>query len=107
MPGYLLHEGATVLCAHAPGQATPAVTNPRVSVSGQKIVTKSSQYTISGCALASSGSAPPCATAQWITAAVRVKAGGTEVLLKDSQSTCIPTGTPLNVSVTQVRVKGQ
>ena len=28
MPGFLLHQGATVLCAHA-GQATPTVPNPR------------------------------------------------------------------------------
>jgi hypothetical protein len=29
------------------------------------------------------------------------------VLLQDSQATCVPTGTPLTVAVTQVRVKGQ
>jgi len=49
---------------------------------------------------------PPCATAQFVTAATRVRAGGVPVLLQDSQSTCVPTGTPLNIVVTQVRVKG-
>lgn len=106
MPGYLLHLGATVLCTHAPGQATPVVTNPRVRVGGQPIVTQTGQYVIAGCALTGTPN-PPCATAQWITAALRVRAGGVPVLLQDSQSTCIPTGTPLNVAVTQVRVKGQ
>jgi hypothetical protein len=105
MPGYLLHLGATVLCAHAPGQAQPVVTNPRVKVSSQPIVTQTSQYMIAGCALTGTTS-PPCATAQWITAALRVRAGGVPVLLQDSQSICVPTGTPLNVVVTQVRVKG-
>ena len=50
MPGFLLHMGATVLCAHA-GQAQPTVTNPRVTVSGQPIVTQSAPYTVAGCTL--------------------------------------------------------
>ena len=104
MPGYLLHVGATVLCAHA-GQAQPIVSNPRVRVSGQPIVTQSSTYTIAGCSLSSVPS-PPCVTAQWVTAATRVRAGGMPVLLQDSQSICTPTGTPLNILVTQLRVKG-
>jgi hypothetical protein len=105
MPGFLLHLGATVLCSHPPGQAQPVVTNPRVTVSGQPIVTQTSQYVIAGCALATVPS-PPCATAQWVTAATRVRAGSVPVLLQDSQSVCVPTGTPLNIIVTQVRVKG-
>jgi len=104
MPGYLLHVGATVLCAHA-GQAQPIVSNPRVRVSGQPIVTQSINYTIAGCSLSSVPS-PPCVTAQWVTAATRVRAGGMPVLLQDSQSICTPTGTPLNILVTQLRVKG-
>ena len=50
---------------------------------------------------------PPCATAQWTTGALRVKASGTPVLLQDSQSTCVPTGTPLSVMVVQARVKAK
>lgn len=104
MPGFLLHMGATVLCMHA-GQAQPMVSNLRVKVSGQPIVTQTSTYTIAGCTLASIPS-PPCATAQWVTAATRVRAGGTPVLLQDSQAICAPTGTGLNILVTQMRVKG-
>jgi hypothetical protein len=63
MPGYLLHLGAAVLCSHPPGQAQPVVTNPRVRVSSQPIVTQTSQYVIAGCALATVPS-PPCVTAQ-------------------------------------------
>jgi hypothetical protein len=108
MPGFLLHEGATVICAHTPpGQAQPTVPNPnpRVKVSNQPIVTQTTPYTITGCGLAAIGS-PPCATAQWMTGATRVKAGQIPVLLQDSQSICAPTLTALSIKQTQVRVKG-
>ncbi len=105
MPGFLLHVGATVMCAHG-GQAQPTAPNPRVRVGGQAIVVQSTPYAISGCALppptAGNG---PCVTAQWITAALRVRADGQPVLLQDSQSTCTPTGTPLTVMSAQMRVK--
>jgi hypothetical protein len=104
MPGTLLHLGATVLCMHA-GQAQPVVSNPRVKVGGQPIVTQTSTYTIAGCALTGTTN-PPCATAQWQTAATRVKAGGVPVLLKNSQARCVPTGTGLKIVATQPRVKG-
>ncbi|MEI2579936.1 PAAR-like protein [Scytonema sp. PRP1] len=104
MPGHLLHQGATVLCTHG-GQAQPVVPNPRVRVSGQPIVTQPNPYVVAGCSLPPPAGGP-CVTAQWITAATRVRAGGLPVLLQDSQAICAPTGTPLNIVVTQVRVKG-
>lgn len=105
MPGFLLHSGATVLCMHA-GQAQPIVSNPRVKVNGQPVVTQTSSYTIAGCPFVPPGGNGPCVTAQWITAATRVRAGGMPVLLQDSQAICAPTGTGLNILVTQMRVKG-
>lgn len=106
MPGFLLHQGATVLCAHA-GQAQPTVPNPRVKVGGQPIVTLPTVYTIAGCTLPPPPAANgPCVTAQFMMGATRVMAGGQPVLLQDSQAICTPTGTPLNIVVTQVRVKG-
>src|SRR5262245_60406884 len=105
MPGFLLHVGATVICSHPPGQAQPATPNPRVKVSNQPVVTQTTQYLIAGCALTGTPN-PPCATAQWVTGATRVRAGNIPVLLQDSQSICAPTGTPLNVVLTQLRVKG-
>ena len=106
MPGFLLHVGATVQCVHA-GQAQPVVSNPRVSVGGQPIVTQSGVYTVAGCSLPPPPTANgPCVTAQWLTAATRVRAGGVPVLLQDSQAICAPTGTPLNVVLTQLRVRG-
>jgi hypothetical protein len=104
MPGELLHEGATVLCTHG-GQASPTVTDQRVKVSGQKIVTQPPPYQIAGCPLPPQ-SGGPCVTASWVSVATRVRASGQPVLLKDSQAVCTPTGTGLNIVVTQLRVKG-
>jgi hypothetical protein len=103
--GFMLHAGATVLCAHA-GQAQPTVTNQRVSVGGQPTVTMSAPYTVAGCTLPPQAGGP-CATAQWVTAATRVTSGNVPLLLLDSQSVCAPTGTPLSVTVTQTRVSAQ
>ncbi|MBC8028983.1 MAG: hypothetical protein H7Z16_02640 [Pyrinomonadaceae bacterium] len=105
MPGFILHMGATVLCAHG-GQAQPTVPNPRVKVGGQQIVTLPTMYTVAGCPFPppSAGNGP-CVTAQFLMGATRVMAGGQPVLLQDSQALCTPTGTPLNIVMTQVRVK--
>jgi len=80
MPGFLLHAGATVNCAHLPGVAQPAASSPRVKVGGQPIVTQTAQYTVAGCALTGTPN-PPCATAQWMTGATRVRSSGVPVLL--------------------------
>ena len=105
MPGFLLHMGATVMCAHA-GQAQPTAPNPRVMVSGQPVVTQSCTYAIAGCPFNVSSVPVPCVTGQWLTAATRVMAGGMPVLLQDSQSICTPNGTPMTIVVTQTRVRG-
>lgn len=106
MPGFLLHVGATVLCAHG-GQAQPTVPNPRVTVTGQPTVTMTAPYLVAGCAFppppAGNG---PCVTAQWITAATRVTSSGQPLLVLDSQALCVPTGTPLLIVVTQTRATG-
>ena len=104
MPTPLLHQGATVLCAHA-GQAAPITPNPRVIVSGQPTATLATPYGIVGCALTGTPN-PPCATAQWVRGAARVLSGGIPVLLMDSQAVCTPTGTPLLPLVAQPRVIG-
>lgn len=102
-PAYLLHENATVLCLDG-GQATPMATNQRVKVSGHKIVTRPIIYEIRFCKLPPS-SGGPCATAQWTSAAKRVKASGIPVLFKDSQAKCVPTGKGVKIVSTQTRVK--
>ncbi len=105
MPGFLLHAGATVLCAHG-GQALPTAPSPRVLVSGQPVTTQPPPYTVAGCAFVPPGGNGPCVTAQWVVGAVRVLAGGQPVLLQSSVAVCAPTGTPLNAVATQTRVRG-
>jgi len=106
MPGFLLHLGATVLCAHA-GQAVPTVPNPRVTVSGQPTVALAGPWMVAGCTLPPPPAANgPCVTAQYITSATRVTSNGQPLLLIDSQAICAPTGTPLLPVLTQTRVTG-
>lgn len=107
MPGFLLHEGAQVVCLHQ-GQAEPSVPCRRVTVDGKPVTTRDTAfYRISGCTMPPPPNGNgPCVTAQWITAATRVRACGEPVLLYDSQATCTPTGTGVIVYFTQQRVRG-
>ena len=107
MPGYILHQGATVLCAHG-GQATPTAPVPRVKVGGQPVTVHPPPYTVAGCANPPPPvNTGPCVVANWVSAATRVTVLGQPVLLQDSKAICVPTGTPVTVAVTQVRVKAQ
>lgn len=108
MPGHIVTADASVQCAHG-GQAKPILVNARVKIGGQPVVTQSGPWSVSGCPLQPppAGPSPPCVVANFTSAATRVKAGKMPVLLKDSQSTCVPTGTPLQIASTQTRVKAQ
>lgn len=104
MPGFLLHVGAQVLCAHA-GQATPTTPNPRVLVSGQPTVLMTAPYVVAGCTLPPPPTANgPCVTAQWVSGSTRVFSNGQPLLVLSSQAVCAPTGTPLMIVATQTRV---
>jgi uncharacterized Zn-binding protein involved in type VI secretion len=104
MPALVLHQQATVQCAHG-GQATPTEASPRVQVSGMPVATMGAPWTVAGCALpppaAGNG---PCVTAQWTSGALRVTSLGMPLLLTSGTSTCVPTGTPLLVVDSQTRV---
>ena len=103
--GNILHAGATIICQHA-GQVQPAATDPRVKVSQQAITTLSNTYTVSGCTNPPPNvNVGPCVTAQFMSGATRVKAGGSPVLTRDSSAVCAPTGTGVNIMNTQLRVK--
>lgn len=106
MPGFLLHVGAVVQCAHG-GIAQPTAPNPRVKVMGQPIVTLGAPFIIAGCAFPPPPVANgPCVTAQWLLGATRVSSLGMPVLLQDSPAICTPTGTPLIIGSVQPRVRG-
>ena len=100
MPGFLLHLGATVMCAHA-GQATPVTPNPRVLVSGQPTVPMTSLYAVAGCTVP-----PRIKRSDASPEAARITSNGLPLLLIDSQAICVPSGTPLLATVTQTRVTG-
>lgn len=104
MPGFLLHEGAPVTCSHL-GLATPTVPNPRVTIFGLPTVLASVPYKVTGCTFPTiTPGSPPCVTAQWTTAAVRVTSMGQPLVLIDSVAACVPTGTPLIIAGSQVKV---
>ena len=105
MPGFLLHAGATILCAHG-GQVQATVPSPRVRVAGQPVVTLPNPHMVAGCPFSTPGGPVPCVTAQWVSGATRVRSLGMPVLLQDSQAVCAPNGTPVSIVVTQVRVRG-
>jgi hypothetical protein len=102
--GMVLHAGATVLCMHG-GQASATAPDVRVKAGGQQVATQAAPWTVAGCPFTPGPSPVPCVTAQWVTASLRVKAGGLPLLLSDSQAVCVPNGTGVNVVMTQMRVK--
>lgn len=104
MPGFMLHQGATVMCSHG-GQAQATVPNPQVLVSGMPTVTLSGPWVIAGCAFPPPPAANgPCVTAQFLMGSTRVLSNGQPLLLFDSQAICAPTGTPTITVSTQTRV---
>ena len=95
------------MCVHG-GQAQPMASNPNVKVGGLPVVTQINTYGVVGCTfpVMTSGLQPPCATAQWVSAATKVLCNGAPVLLFDSQAICVPTGTPLLIAGSQILVSG-
>lgn len=102
MAGFLLHQGATVLCSHG-GQAMPTAPNPRVMVSGQPTAVISAPWAVAGCPLVPPP-LPPCVTAQWIVGTVRVTSTGQPLVLQSGQAISVPNGTPLLPVAMQARV---
>jgi hypothetical protein len=102
MPGYVLHAGATVLCAHG-GQAQPSVASPRVTVSGMPVATQAAPHSIAGCPFTVPPPSP-CVTATWTVAALRVTSLGAPILVQSSQAVCAPNGTPVSIVALQTRV---
>jgi hypothetical protein len=102
MAGFLLHQGATVLCSHA-GQATPSAPNLRVLVSNQPTVLLSAPWIIAGCPLVPPP-LPPCVSAQWILGTLRVTSLGQPLVVQSGTAISIPNGTPLLPIAMQTRV---
>lgn len=105
MAGFLLHQGAVVLCSHA-GQAVATAPNPRVLVSGQPTALLSAPWAVAGCALTGTPN-PPCVTGQWVLGTVRVTSMGQPLVVQSGEAVCVPTGTPLIPVLSQVRVSAE
>lgn len=92
-----------MICGHA-GQAMPTAPNPRVLLGGSPSVAASPPWTVAGCPLPPNAGGP-CTTATWSTGTVRVLSNGQPLVLQGGTATCVPTGVPLTVVATQVRVQ--
>jgi hypothetical protein len=102
MPGFLIQQGATVMCVHG-GQAMATVPNPSVLASGAPTALVSDPWTVAGCP-GVPPSVPPCATAQWVIGTTRVTSNGQPLVVLSGQAVCAPAGTPLVPVATQARV---
>ena len=102
MPGFLVQQGATVLCVHG-GQATPTVPNAAVTTLGMATCLVPLPWLVAGCP-GIPPAVPPCVTGQWVVGTTRVTSYGQPLLVQSSQAICVPTGTPLLPLVTQTRV---
>jgi hypothetical protein len=103
MPGFLIQQGASVLCAHG-GQAMPSAPNPAMMLSAMPSCLLPEPWIVAGCPGVPAVPIPPCVTAQWVTGTTRVTSFGQPLLVQSSEAICAPTGTPLMPLVTQMRV---
>jgi len=103
MPGYLVQQGATVLCTHG-GQALPTAPSPSVLADGALATIITAPWTVGGCPGVPAASVPPCVSAQWVTGTTRVTSYGQPLVIDTGQAVCAPNGTPLLPVATQVRV---
>jgi hypothetical protein len=85
----VLHQGAVVQCPHGV-PAQPAPSQVRVTTSAQPLLTQVDLFTVAGCPFQLPGPTPsPCVQVRWLTASLRVRAGGVPVLLQNSSSLCL------------------
>lgn len=102
MPGFLIQQGATVMCVHG-GQAMPTVPNPAVTSDGMPTSALTDPWVIAGCP-GVLPPVPPCVTAQWVLGTTRVTSYGQPLVIQGGEAVCAPAGTPLLPIVTQTRV---
>jgi len=102
MPGFLIQEGATVMCAHG-GQAMPTVPSPDISLEGMPASVVPDPWVVAGCPGIPT-TIPPCVTAQWVLGTTRVTSYGQPLVIDGGAAVCAPGGTPLLPIATQVRV---
>jgi len=103
MAGFLLHQGAVVLCVHG-GQASPTAPNPRVALTGMPAATIVAPWMVAGCPGIPAVPIPPCVTGQWLTGTVRVTSMGMPLVVQSGSAITAPGGVPLLPVSMQTRV---
>jgi hypothetical protein len=103
MAGFLLHQGAVVMCAHG-GQATPSAPNSRVLVMGMPTATVSAPWVVAGCPLAPPP-IPPCVTGQWVLGTLRVTSMGQPLAVQSGAAVTAPGAATLLPVNMQTRVQ--
>ena len=102
----VLTIGSTLLCAHG-GQAISMAPAARLRLAGQPALVQV-PFLVAGCANPPPPTGTgPCVTAQFLTAATRVRSMGLPLLVDSGLSICVPTGTPLTAVALQARVSAQ
>ena len=112
--GFVLHEGAQLLCAHG-GQVDFETSDTHVKVDGHAVLTMNDADTfeVSDCPFHMLYllvlRAQPCVTVRWVPS-MRVRASGYPVIMQSSIGICqseeqISQGAPI-VVMSQIRVKG-
>lgn len=103
MAGFLLHQGAVVICAHG-GQATPTAPNPRVTLTGMPSATIAAPWVIAGCP-GVPPPVPPCVTGMWTMGTLRVTSMGQPLVVQSGVAITAPGGVPLIPLSMQTRVQ--
>ncbi|WP_035354692.1 hypothetical protein [Edaphobacter aggregans] len=102
MAGFLLHQGAVVICAHG-GQAMPTTPNPRVLVTGMPTATIAAPWVVAGCPLVPPP-IPPCVTGLWLIGTVRVTSMGQPLVVQTGTAITMPGAATLIPISMQTRV---
>ena len=102
MAGFLLHQGAVVMCLHG-GQAMPTAPNARVMVSGMPTATIAIPWTVAGCPGIPSA-VPPCVTGQWVMGTMRVTSTGQPLVVQTGVAVTAPGAATLMAVTMQTRV---
>ncbi len=102
MPGFLLHQGAVVMCLHG-GQAMPTAPNPSVTLTGLPSATITTPWAVAGCPGIPS-TVPPCVTGQWLLGTLRVTSFGQPLVVQSGIAITVPGGVTLMPVTMQTRV---
>ena len=103
MAGFLLHQGAVVMCLHG-GQATPPAPNPRVLVMGMTTATIATPWVVAGCP-GIPPAVPPCVTGQWVLGTLRVTSMGQPLAVQSGVAVTAPGAATLLPVTMQTRVQ--